>query len=571
MLERFKQRKVAQWSVAYLAAGWAALQVMQYLATTYNWSPLIPRVAPVILAGGLLLTIVIAWYHGERGRQRPTAVELGLVALIALATIGVASVVGGKTELQDDVARTTAPANRSIAVLPFTNYGPSSEEYFSDGMTEEILNALTQIQDLKVAARTSVFRYKGEKVDIRDVARTLGVAHVLEGSVRKAGNRVRITAQLINAADGYHIWSKDFDRTVTDVFAVQDEIARAITDSLRLRLDDTPTVLVPEATTNARAHDLYLVGLSNLARRGTALPTALENFRDAIALDPSYADAYAQLAKTLVVLPLYTNAGVRASWNEAKRAAQRALVIDPRNGEAYGALAEGEMRWEADFVKAEQDFLKGLATRPGSGPLRHWYAEMLGILGRDSASDHWFKLALETDPSSPVMNIDYGMSLAAAGKNAVAERQLKLGLALDPTFPLAYHWLRNLYIAEGRRAEAGDAFLRAMPVYAEPDARWNIVAAAFTDTTKRAQAIRILNELSQRNPRHNEFALVYLVLGDREGAIGAVAEAVAQGRASTLYFRGAWWDPMRSDPRFVKAMRASNVLAADRGRFEGKR
>ena len=268
LLAQLKQRKLVEWALAYVAAAFALLQGIDIVATKFGWPDSIERILIIALCIGFFVTLLLAWYHGERGAQKVSGTELLLLALLlaiggALAwkfAPGSAAVAAKPA----DVAASAAPAAdvsaKSVAVLPFTDLSPAhDQEYFSDGMAEEILNALAQIKDLKVAGRTSSFFFKGKNEDLRAIGKTLGVANVLEGSVRKQGDKVRITAQLIQASDGFHLWSNSYDGDLKDVFELQERIARAITDQLQVVIaGEQKSRLVPVATTSPEAYELYL-------------------------------------------------------------------------------------------------------------------------------------------------------------------------------------------------------------------------------------------------------------------------------------------------------------------------
>ena len=232
LFARVRARKLFQWAAAYVAGAWLVLQLIDVLTDRLAWPDVIFRAAIVLLAVGFLAALVVAWYHGERGEQRVSGVELGMLAgIFTLAAVSVMYFAGtSPTAVAGDVpAADAAPHAGSIAVIPFVNMsGDAEQEYFSDGLTEELLNVLAQQQGLRVASRTSSFAFKGSRVPVDSIARALRVAHVLEGSVRRDGEHIRITAQLIKADDGYHVWSQTYDRQLASVFAVQDEISRAI-------------------------------------------------------------------------------------------------------------------------------------------------------------------------------------------------------------------------------------------------------------------------------------------------------------------------------------------------------
>ena len=271
---KLSRRKVVQWGIVYAAGAWGFLQGLEYVTDTFHWPDRILQLATLALLLGLPIVLVLAWYHGDRGEQRLSRTELTIITLLFLVGGGIfwrydqlgerrrrPAAIGQPGAAPD--APSLAP-DKSIAVLPFVNMsGDAENEYFSDGISEEILNVLAKVPELSVAARTSSFQFKGEKRDLAEIAGLLKVRMVLEGSVRKQADRVRVTAQLIDAETGFHLWSETYDRELKDIFAIQDEIARAIGTELKVRvLGKGEGAVAVSGTTNVEAHDLYLRGLT---------------------------------------------------------------------------------------------------------------------------------------------------------------------------------------------------------------------------------------------------------------------------------------------------------------------
>src|SRR6185312_524494 len=336
LLARLKQRKLVQWALAYVAFAFALIQVVDVVASQFGWPEGLRRGVTLTLAVGFFVVLVVAWYHGEKGRQRVSGAELLLIALVL--AMGGALVwrferVVPTTRSPDAAQRNPGTAAiapvvpiraKSISVLPFVNMsGDTKNEYFSDGMSEEILNALAQVNDLKVAGRTSSFYYKGRNEDLRTIGKALGVANILEGSVRKQGNEVRITAQLIRVSDDTHLWSHAYDGNLSDVFQLQENIARAITDQLKVALvGEQNTRLVPVSTTNPEAYSLYLQATAIFDRRDSPrFPDAIADLRQAIQLDPNYARAHSRMAALYVVQSSYND--VDLTQRHAKNSTRR--------------------------------------------------------------------------------------------------------------------------------------------------------------------------------------------------------------------------------------------------------
>ena len=334
------------------------------------------------------------------------------------------------------VASPAASAARdSIAVLPFTSMSPEPEdEFFADGMTEEIINVLSQIEHLHVAARTSSFFFKGKHADMRQIGEQLNVRTVLEGSVRKVGDRLRITAQLVNVADGYHLWSERYERQMKDVFGIQDDIARSIADRLKVTLAGNPQeLLVKPGTKNLEAYQLYLKGRALLPRRGSAIPRALACLDQAVTLDPDYAQAWAGLADSHTALGYYGLARPEVTMPKGMEAARRAVALDPSLAEAHSALAMACLMGAWDKAEAEREFLRALELNPKHIQARGLYAlfYLQFAEGRLQDGVAQAKLALESDPLSSYAHTIYSFSCAFSGKHAEAVQASRRAVELD--------------------------------------------------------------------------------------------------------------------------------------------
>ncbi|MDI1242275.1 MAG: hypothetical protein PSX80_10180, partial [bacterium] len=292
-------------------------------------------------------------------------------------------------------------SGNSIAVLPFMNISADADnEYFCDGLAEELLNALAKIDKLKVAARTSAFSFKGKNIHISEIGRLLGVNTVLEGSVRKAGDRIRITAQLINARDGYHLWSETYDREMKDIFDVQDEITLALVEALKVKLlGHQQLAVLKHHTASPEAYELYLRGISYFTKfTPEFFQKAIDSFEKAIAIDPQYAAAYASLAESYSEMSFF---GFSSQWiPKAKQAARKAVEIDDRLGNAHTALGVTMMYYDLDFAGAEAEFKRAIALDSGSAHIHMWYGWFLGLTRRFSEAIEQMKRAQRLDPLS---------------------------------------------------------------------------------------------------------------------------------------------------------------------------
>jgi serine/threonine-protein kinase len=357
-----------------------------------------------------------------------------------------------------------ASAVPSVAVLPFVNMSADPDnEYFSDGMTEEIINALAQVKDLRVAARTSSFSFKGKSHDVAAVGTKLNVATVLEGSVRKADTKLRITAQLINVADGYHLWSERYDREMDDVFAIQDEIATRIADRLKVKLVGGPDEpLVKPPTENLEAYQLYLKGRHLWNRRNKAgLEQAVEYFEQAIAEDSSFALAYSGLADAYLLLGSYGHLTRAESHSRAKAAAEQALALDETLAEAHTSRGQ-VLRSERDWRGEEEEYRRAIELNPSYATAHQWYATLLCALDRMDEALGEIRRAEELDPLSHAISVTVGVILLLARDYDGAIEQLHKTLELEPHFFSAHQVLGGAYALKGRYEQAIAATERAI-------------------------------------------------------------------------------------------------------------
>jgi TolB-like protein/Tfp pilus assembly protein PilF len=341
-------------------------------------------------------------------------------------------------------------------VLPFVNMSPDPEnEYFGDGLAEELINALTQLKGLHVAARTSAFTFRGRETDIREIGKKLDVSTVLEGSVRKAGNRLRITAQLINIADGYHLWSERYDREMDNIFAIQDEITTAIVEQLKVELvGKQKETIVKRFTENLEAYDLYLKGIyywNKLTPDG--FERSSECFEKAIEKDPHYALAYAGLADSYWMSSIWGNLPPRQTYPKAREAVKKALEIDDTLGEAHASLACIHTFYDWDWEAAEREFKRAIELAPGSSYTRVYYSFYLNLMRRYDEAVIQARKAQELDPISSC-NAHLGHRLWQARRYDEAIEEFQKWLVIEPNDWFAHHHLGELYMAKSMIKEA---------------------------------------------------------------------------------------------------------------------
>jgi TolB-like protein len=579
LFDELRRRNVIRVATAYAVVGWLVLQVADLAAASFAAPDWVMRMLIVALLLGLPLAAFLAWAYeltpegvrttaevdssptlsGSSGARLNRLIIGGLVVALGYfvwesrfaPSPGVAA--SGVEEMPEGGQVGGDGSIPSIAVLPFTNMSSDPEqEYFSDGMTEELLNALAKISDLRVAARTTAFRYKGQTPDLREVGRDLGVQHILEGSVRKQGDRVRITAQLIRAESNFHLWTETYDRNLDDIFAVQEEIALAIAEALSVELDLAETQVVASRTANRRAYDLYLLGLANLRAR-TRLDEAVDSLKAAVELDPTFAPAWATLSGSLERLPVYlaqtgnrpTVEQRRAVFAEARAAAQRAYELAPDLPAALHAMGVVS----ADGVESTRFFDRALEIDPSNSVVME---DLVGNLFSFGLNDRAVELAermVALDPM-PVNILAYAMALAATADYPRALPQFARAAALDSTFGPILWFGADAYLL------AGD--LDGLGAH----------ASRFADTAPERSAALLRNAQVLRTTRRPDGSyppeVVDRLSGDQQKLIvaalaGATDRAVAwadegiHGTFVTVAFEMAW---IFDDPRFAELRRS---------------
>jgi serine/threonine-protein kinase len=363
-----RQRKLVQWSIAYVAVAWAVLQGLQLLTDAYGWPPVVLRLAPILMLAGLLVVVVLAWYHGEQGRQRVSAAE---GALIASIMIGGAAAAYGVSRTAEAGLPAVASSHNAIAVLPFSNLSASEENaYFASGIHGELLTRLAQLGDLRVISRTSVLAYADTRKSLKQIGEELGVSAVLEGSVQRAGNRVRVEAQLIDVASDTHLWAEQYDRDLADVFAIQSDIAQQIAGALHAKLTRSErAALQRRPTASTDAYEAYLQGLEYLQRPTNThsdFTTAQQLLERAISIDPNFALAHARLSEVhgRIRRWRYDPSDERLMGQRVE--AERAVALQPELPEAHFALGLYHYFGRDDYPAALREFGKALQLAPNN-------------------------------------------------------------------------------------------------------------------------------------------------------------------------------------------------------------
>ena len=448
----------------------------------------------------------------------------------------------------------------SVAVLPFSNMNRDEEsEFFSDGLTEELINALTQIEGLRVVSRTSVFHFKGKTEDIRQVGQKLQVRSVLEGSVRRAGNRVRVTAQLINVADGYHVWSRRFDREMKDVFDIQDEITAAIVDNLKLKLvGESAETPVKRNTADPVAYNHYLKGRFYLNQReSAALEKCIVCFEDAAREDESYASPHAGLAEaySLQALGGYGGVDPAEALSKAKAAARRAIDLDEGCSEAHTALGVLYFRADWDWARAEQEFRRGIEINSQSATGHHQYAMALAVLGRFDEALSEIRTANRLDPLSPVISSGVGRIFHLARRFDEALEQFRRTRELLPQFAGVYWDQSVAYLRKGMFPEAIASAEKYQELSGDPSRAFQALGAIYAEMGEEEKArehLAQLVELSKSRYVPSVYlAHVYSRLGDRDKAFEILNQGYAVRDRHLVFVKcSPELEPLREDPRF---------------------
>ena len=454
--------------------------------------------------------------------------------------------------------------SRAIAVLPFVNLSADLDnEYFCDGLAEELINGLTKVKELRVVAHSSSFSLKGRGLDVREIGQKLNVGSIVEGSVRKVGNRLRISAQLINAADGYHLWAEQYDRQIEDLFAMQDEISLAILDKLKVKLlGEEKAALMKRYTHNLEAYHLYLKARHFWNRRFApgAMQKAIEYFSQAVRADPSYASPYVGLADCYNVLGHWQFIAPEEAFPQARAAVERALNLDDALAEAHAALAFIEMVNGWDWIAAERECKRAIALNPNYPLIHLWYAHILCILQRPDEARAEIERGRNLDPLAVGTNAIVGFTLYLARDYSDAMEQLRRTLELDPDFGLTHFFLGLLHVQEAR---GGDA-IRALETAVEKTGRMPFAVAylghAYGLFGKRARARKVIEELKAQSENRyvsaEALSLVYLGLGEYDQVFECLNKAYLR-RESVLPWLKILpeYDSVRLDPRFQDILR----------------
>jgi serine/threonine-protein kinase len=553
-------RRVPHILGAYLLSAWALVEFVNWLVVRYGGNGAWVDALFIALALQAPLVAYLAWFHGRPGRDRWyraqwTAVALSLVAGTALGALAFQL---APTTGPGSAASVVPTAPNTVAVLPFEDLSEAQDAaYLADGFSTEIGSALSRLTDLRVVSRSSSFQFENQPDDIRKIAAQLGVANVLEGSIRRSGDRIRVNVQLNSAADGFEVWSDSYDRQLADVFAIQDEISVAVVNALRLHV---PAGLIGNAadnhSKNLEAYDHYLRGRFFWNERTLeGLQKAEEQFQAAVAIDSTYAAAYAGLSDVYVSYYDYGFLSLDETNAKGKESAEKALALNPRLAEAHTSLAHLDLHYWR-WTEGERRFRRALELDPNSAQAHHWYALALTALGHVDQAVDQLRIARNLEPLSTLMNADFGMALLGAKRfDEAVEQELKT-LELDPTNRTAMWILGLSYEGMGRYEEAIAQFESTLALNPASINMKSSLAHTYARVNRTEDAERLLAELLSRS-EDAEFpaytiAVVNVGLGNHDEALRWLEKTYEQNSGWVRYLKvDTRLDPLRSDPRFT--------------------
>jgi TolB-like protein/DNA-binding winged helix-turn-helix (wHTH) protein/Flp pilus assembly protein TadD len=497
-------------------------------------------------------------------KRRPTSARYAILAILLLAGVGF---------LAFQLFRATKPSHtpiRSLAVLPLENLsGDPAQNYFSDGMTDELITDLAQISALRVISRTSAMAYQGARKPLPEIARELNVDAVVEGAVLRSGDRVRITAQLIEAATDKHLWSQSYEGEFRDTLALQDRVARAIAEQIQINLTPREQAALKSAkAVDPHAYESYLKGRYFWNKRtAEGLREALTYFKQSTTQDPTYAQAYSGLADTYSLMGDWQWAVMtpREANLQAKTAALKAVELDPMLGEAHNSLAYVLDGFDWDFAAGGREFERAIELSPGYATAHHWYAWHLALLGRDQEAIAEMKKAQSLDPLSLIINADLAELLVLAHQYDASIQQSRKTIEMDPDFAMAHHQLAQAYLQQHKYEDAVAESQKAVQLSGGSPTCTATLARAYALSGKRNEALTLLNDLkTSATPgfsHASEIAVIYVALGDADEAMRWTEKGYTERFNPGVLLRPGF-DPLRADPRFKDLVRRVGLPTA---------
>jgi len=571
-----RRRNVYKVAVAYIVAGWAFSQGIAQVFPVFEVPNWLIRSVVLLIIIGLPIALVLAWTfeitpqgikRTETADAMPGSARPKKYVWIYVVVIGVAISIGlfflGRYTARNtaSAARTEAATlpQKSIAVLPFESLSEDKNNaYFAEGVQDEILTRLAKVADLKVISRSSTQRFKSAPSDLREIARQLGVMHIVEGSVQKANDQVRVNVQLVNAMNDTHLWAEIYDRKLTDIFAVESEIAKAIADTLQAKLTGSEQrALAARPTDDSEAYQLYLQGRFFWNKRTTeGIRKSIDYFNQAITKDPNYALAYAALGQSYVILPAYDGGAPKDCFPQGEIFAKKALALDPGSYEALAVTASAKALYQFDFEGAHRDYEKGVQLHPNDATTHHWFAnDVLANLGDYERELAEMRRALELDPLSSILHNNTGNAFVHNGRFDEAIAEYRKAVELDSTFYLAL-WNHGLLLElQGKIPEAIAQYEKAGAITNDPTPL-GMLGHIYGTTGRKDEARKILEKLkkmrAERYIAAYPLAIVALGLEEKEEALKWLDQAYQDrdGNAIAPIRIDPLFKPLRGDPRF---------------------
>ena len=570
-----KRRNVVRMAGLYLVGAWLLTQVASTVLPMFGAPDWLPRSVVILLAIGFLPALIFSWVFEltPQGLKRDEDVRpeesiapqtarrmdrmIIVVLVLALAYFAVDKFVLGRRRA-DAPSESSSPINtKSIAVLPFDNLSRDPDNaYFCEGVQDEILTRLAKVADLKVISRTSTQHFKSTPENLPAIAKQLGVMHILEGSVQRSNDQVRVNVQLINAMTDAHLWADTFDRKLTDIFAVESEIAKTIAETLQAKITGSEkSSMAKTPTANPEAYELYLKGRFFWNKRsGADLRKAIEFFNQAIGKDPNYALAYAGLADSYLLLPNYGGAPTAEVIPPARAAVAKALELDDSLAEAHasrGLLETLDLHLERSIVQME----RAIQLKPNYATGHHWLGLGHLSLGHFDQAITEGKRAIELDPLSVIINADLVWTYACAHRLDEAETQARKTLEIDPHFFLAHYYLAGVHQANGKPREAISEYQQAFDLNGDFYSLAGLgqaYARAGNKTEAQKVLVRMNEEAKARHVAPYAWALLYLGLGDKQRALDELETAYQRGDTNYLFVLKVdpAFDDLRGEPRF---------------------
>jgi TolB-like protein/Flp pilus assembly protein TadD len=565
---RIREHKVAQWTLAYAAAALALLEGTKLVSEAFDWPHLVLRLVTVLLFLGLPLVVTLAWYHGHRALRNVSGPELTVITILLVLAGGVLwhfarssreSAAPTITVTTSAVA-TFSPPPHSIAVLPFVNLsGDKEQEYFSEGLTEEVLNSLARLDELHVAARTSSFSFQGEHPDIAAVAHKLNVAAVLEGSVRREGHTVRITTQLVNGVTGFHMWSETYDRDLKDMLKLQTEIANAVASALKVTLlGDVAARIEVGGTRNPTAFDAYLRAskAAQLMLDGRDVPGVAAAYSEAIRLDPNFALAFAGRSLTFTVLAAEWSVGtaIRENFVKAEADARRAIALAPELAEAHAALAYVSMYGTLDFRLAQKEYERAVALAPGNALVLRVFSEFTVKMGHFDDAIASAHRAVVLDPLNADSYTELGYVFLVARRYVQAVTAYEDGISVNPERKDAYGFRGLAFYGLGDLDHAR----ASCETYRDYWVSRKCLAMVYSKLGRQADGVAEIDNLKAAygDTGAYEYATIYAQWGDRAMALKWLDTAVSRRDSGLSNLKtDRLMDPLRNEPRFQAVLR----------------